>query len=369
MEIYKRDLPDILTKLPNTLRFDAAQVWDVVICTLGFEDRSHAIIDQIVSTGSAARTILVLVRYPTNEIDNSANENFFVAAAQKMAGFYQITYTRREFAGSLTKTLNAIPFLDQANVLFDISSCSSYVFYPTINALIQRDINLTIGYVEADVYYPTKEEWSDIAGRSREENNLFVQSFENAGFQSLGVDDIYSHSIFSEMNPGSRPGLLIAVPNFSVMRMNAIKTRDRETNNTPYDGVYWVIGTPPGDQNKWRIEAMKSTHSLDHVANALIAHVSTFDYKEMLKTLENIWYEYRYKFYLSIGPLGSKMQHLGTFLFLYLHKDVGLWLAEPKEFRAGRFSTGCGSSWQTDFGNTKAVRELLDTYMTFEWKL
>src|SRR3712207_8526259 len=45
------------------------------------------------------------------------------------------------------------------------------------------------------------------------------------------------------------------------------------------------------------------------------------------------------------STLGSKMQHLGTFLFLQMHPEVGLVLSEPNDFVAGRFSQGIGQVW------------------------
>lgn len=368
MEIYRRDLPDILKILPDVDPFDETQEWDLIICTVGFEDRSHAIVDQIVSKGKHGKATLLVIRYPTNKKDNSANEIFFKSAAERMAGFQEITYYRKEYSELLRKTLESNLPIKGSKVLFDISSCSSYVFYPTIKSLLDRDICLTIGYSEAETYHPTEEEWSDVASHAQVEDGLFIQSFENAGFQSLGVDDIYPYPLFSEMNPGNRPGVLIAIPNFSVMRMNAIRTRDRETNSTAYEGVYWLIGAPPGQQNRWRMEAIETTNSLSNASNDRVIRVSTLQYKDMLTTLESIWLDNRYKFYLSVGPLGSKMQHVGTFLFLYLHNDVGLWLAEPKEFRASRFSTGRGPIWQIAIGDTETLRHTLDEYMTFTWK-
>jgi hypothetical protein len=365
MDVYRKELPDILRQLPEIKPFDASQAWDLIVCVIGFEERSHAIIDKIAAARSQQNTTLLLVRYPTNQDDNNANEIFFEAAGKQIGHTKQISYSRKEYSRLVGQTLSDLTSVG-SKVLFDISSCSSYVFYPTISALLNLDIELTIGYAEAETYYPTENEWLHVAAEAQTENSLFVQSFENAEFQSLGVDDIYPSPVFADMNPGNRPGVLIAIPNFSAMRMNAIRTRDRETNNTSFDGVYWIVGIPPGSKNKWRVDAVKATNSLG--ASERIMEVSTFDYRDMLKTLENIWYDTRYKNYLSVGPLGSKMQHLGTFIFLYLHKDVGLWLAEPKRFRATRFSDGCGATWQVAFRNTLPLRDALDGYMTFSWK-
>ena len=83
---------------------------------------------------------------------------------------------------------------------------------------------------------------------------------------------------------------------------------------------------------------------------------------------EDIWLDTRYNYHMSIGSLGSKMQHLATCLFLYLHQDTALWLSEPKEFQAKRFSSGSDKAWQIDFGDTENLKNILKKYMTFTWQ-
>jgi hypothetical protein len=171
------------------------------------------------------------------------------------------------------------------------------------------------------------------------------------------------------MNPGNSPCMLIAVPNFSVLRMNAIRIRDEEINKTKYDVIRWLIGEPPAGRNKWRMEALKKTNRVYLVDTANIIPVSTLRFKDMIATLENIWLQERYDYQITIGSLGSKMQHVGTFFFLHLHKDVGLWLSEPKAFRANKFSVGSGSAWVIRFGSTSILRKMLDRYMTYTWTI
>lgn len=366
MDIYQYDISDILNKLPNIERFSDDHTIDLLVCTLGFEDRTHIIIDELLKKDKLNRTILLLIKYPTNINDNLLNAPFFEKAVKKMAGYYEITYSRNDFTKLLSDKLNLIIKASIHRVVFDISTCSSYVFFPTIKTLMNYDINLTIAYSEAETYYPTNGEWKEIEKKAHlEQPSLFVESFEKAEFLTLGVEDVYPCPLFSEMNSGNMTSLLIAVPNFNILRMQAIIERDREINKTPNENIYWLIGDPPSVRNKWRSEAIKISNNL--FTN--ITYVSTLEYKEMLKTFETIWLNNRYKYYMTIGSLGSKMQHLGTFFFICLHPDVGLWMAEPKQFRAKQFSSGCGFIWQIRFGETKELRDFLAIYHTFKWKL
>jgi hypothetical protein len=368
MEIYRFEISDILNSLPDIHELEMNKTYDIYICTLGFEDRTHHVISQLTKEMNTKESVLILITYPTNQIDNEKNKKYFDDISHRFKILKILPYTRQNFYNDLFSLLNEfIPI--HKTVAFDISTCSSYVFYPTLKLLMDYDIDLTICYSEAEIYCPTEEEWEDVAMRAAKEDSLFVQSFENAQFLSIGIDDVYPCTLFSEMNPDNKATILAAIPNFSAMRMNAIMNKDREINKTSLERTHWICGQPPAGKNKWRMEAVKKTNNLDNIKASHILSSSTLDYKDMIKTLENIWLANRYEYYMSIGSLGSKMQHLGTYMFMNLHPDTGLWLSEPKEFRADRFSAGYGPAWQISFGRAIDINFLLKKYMTFQWRL
>lgn len=366
MDIYKYEISDILKELPDLEPLNIEMPSDLFLCTVGFEDRTHSIIDEYCQTDFAPNSQFLFIKYPTNKKDNDRNLPFFQKAGKKMAGMDDILYSRGSYTQKLKTKLQSLISKCSFRVIFDISTCSSYVFYPTLSELMKYDIDLTIVYSEADTYFPIKDEWENVNKKAKEENSFFIESFENAKFQSTGVDDLYAYSPFSEFNSGNKPSLLVAVPNFSAKRMNAIVHIDRELNKTPYGNIIWLIGEPPAEKNKWRIDAIKRTNN---IVQAQTHFVSTLKHKEMILELEDIWSNSKYDYHMTIGSLGSKMQHLGTFFFLALHQEIGLWLAEPKEFNAERFSTGYGPLWQLRFGKTSELWRILKKYMTFRWKL
>lgn len=367
MNIHQNDISDVLKFLPGLSNFDSNQSSDFIICTLGFEDRTHQILDSLLSSSFNHHKKLILVKYPTNRDDNLKNYDYFVEAGNKLENLIEIDYSKSNFYNDFKKVIeNNVP--ENSRVIFDISTCSSYLFYPIFKALIDSNIHLTISYTEALVYYPTQEQWKEVEDKAKRENQLFVKSWDDADFQSVGIDDIYGSNLFAEMNPGNKPSLLIAIPNFNSIRMQSIKEKDNDINKTDSNTVKWLIGMPPEELNRWRAEALLKTNNLEAINPNNLNYISTLNYKETLKTLETIWIESKYNFHISIGSLGSKMQHLGTFFFIYLHPDVGLWLAEPKEFKAKVYSDGCGKIHQIDIGSTKELREKLANYMQFEWE-
>ena len=372
MDIGRYDISDVLGCLPNLAPLNqTAAECDIFVATLGFEDRASTLALEFSNAGLLNNATVILIEYPTNASDNESNLIHFQQAARKAKRLEHFRYSRNEFMTLLQERLAEAFPRSGARVIFDISTCSSYVFYPTMKALMDLDCDLTLVYVEASEYYPSREEWTKVAQTAQQESSLFIESFENAEFQSIGVGDVYVSPLFSEMNPGNRPTTFVGIPNFSAGRMNALVTRDQEINKTSGRNCYWLIGEPPGTANEWRSEAVRRTNANNLAAadESRLKFVSTLEYKDMLKTLEDIWLETRHSYHMSIGTIGSKMQHVGTFFFLCLHKDVGLLLTEPKTFRTTRYSSGRGQAWQICFEHTNALKRGLERYLTFRWQL
>lgn len=368
MKIRQIDLGDVLEKLPEAELFkpEDMQSVDLVICTLGFEDRTSGLVTRLSGVDWLSGAVLLMISYPTNKNENSAHLDEFRKVGERMKKFWEVHYSRSTFQADLAKILDMIPA--EGRVLFDVSTCSSYVFYPAMRSLSTRNFNLTVGYAEANVYCPTEEEWLKVEESAGREGSLFVRAFEDADFQSSGVEDVYTYAPFSEMNSGNRASSLVAVPNFNPSRMNSMVSRDRDINKTAFKDIVWILGEPPSSRNNWRVEAIRRTNSLENVDASNLLSSSTLSYKEMIKSLESIWQARRYSHQISIASLGSKMQHLGTFIFLMLHQEVGLWLAEPAQFRAARFSEGVGSIWCVQLGHLSQLKAVLSLYMTFQWR-
>ena len=66
------------------------------------------------------------------------------------------------------------------------------------------------------------------------------------------------------------------------------------------------------------------------------------------------------RYTITLSPLGSKMQALGTALFCYMHPDVRVIFSTPKEYNATQYSKGCKEVWKLDFGPLSELRRRLD---------
>lgn len=374
MNVHQRDIGDIDSALPPLIEFGSAQgVGGLLIVGAGFEERSRYFLEAFSERGSEDNLSVITIVYPTNRPDNRRTLRRFRELGARVRSYREIVYRRstfgREFGGALTEYLSSAQ--GRPRVLLDMSATSSYIAFPVVANVLRANVDLRILYCEAAEYFPMLEEWRGVEGRAKGEvgTPLFPEAFEQAEFQSKGVGSVSPFGMMDEANPGNRPSRLVAVPNFSPARMNAIVNRDKEINKTKFEDIVWVIGEPPAAANRWRTEAIKRTNGLEAVPDQSLVYASTLDYRSILLQLEEIWLECRHSHFLSIGSLGSKMQHVGVSLFLFVHPEVGLWLSEPAQFRADRFSAGVGGQWMIEFGPTEGLRELLAGYMRFEWQL
>ena len=366
MEIYLNKIEDVLKNFPERQDFAFNRACNIFVCSLGFEERTHHLISKLAETQDLTDCTVVIIRYPTNEEENEKNFSVYEGLKEKFKKIESIQYSKKDFSrnfNSLIKQL--VGEGETSEVIFDISTCASYVFYPVMKSQFDQNLNLTIGYVEAIDYYPKLEEFKETSKKAELEGSFFPQAFENASFQSHGVDDVYSSSLFAELNPGNTPTLMVAVPNFSPVRMNSIIFKDQEINGTKIEDVCYLLGQPPDSKNHWRTDAIKIANNLND--SQIFKSISTRSYSDIVSALEEIWVEHQFKYHLSIGNLGSKMQHLGAFLFLMLHPDVSLWLAEPSKFKAMRFSEGVGDSWQVEFGDVQNFAKEMRSYLTYRW--
>jgi hypothetical protein len=92
-----------------------------------------------------------------------------------------------------------------------------------------------------------------------------------------------------------------------------------------------------------------------------IVEVSTFDYKDCLSTLEHIYGRVSRAHNITLSPLGSKMQAIGSTLFCYMHPDVRVVFAVPEKYIAPQYSSGCRAIWMIELGSTRRLRHSLDS--------
>jgi hypothetical protein len=126
----------------------------------------------------------------------------------------------------------------------------------------------------------------------------------------------------------------------------------------PEGKVVWLLGIPHLTEDRWRLDAMKRINAIG--VDMPQYEVSTFDYRDTLRVLESLHVDKSDSHTITLSPLGSKMQALGTALFCYMHPDVRLIFSTPKEYNAALYSEGCKDIWEVDLGGLGELRGRLD---------
>jgi hypothetical protein len=361
-QIRRTTAEDVLTSLPELVPWTARQLnrTDVLICCAGFEPRASALCAELRSSDCH----VVLVEYRTNQTDNATGANEWIAgvAAERL---HRVAYSGADFLPTLRRTLEALSI---KSVTVDVSGMASYVIYRVLWALFRdhQHTALTIHYAEAEDYAPTKNEWDAFFGALKDPSDArgVAEAYEAREFQSRGIEEAYESDVFPGRNDGPRATEFVMVPSFSLHRAKAMLTFAEAQYNVRSSGVHWLLGEPPPDRDReWRVGALAKLYGLSTAYQA----ASTLDYRDIFRQLQSLWQAAEAERHIVIGIVGSKMQHVGCYLFLEGHPDCGLVLSEPREFIASTFSQGVGQRWCLRLGAIAQLRALLTSVGNLEF--
>ena len=356
--IIRCQLADVIAKIEsisplaaNELRTTTPE--DLFLCALGFEPRCLTLPSRLKDAGYKSKRAHYF-KYKTNLDDNAVNlpelELHLCGIAPSVE---PMEADEAAFPTRLRELLDLV--MSQAEVkpprvTIDISVTSNRLLLSLMKVLLEHEICARIIYSEAEIYYPSREEYERDTARWEQEDLLGLER---------GVGDVMPSSDYPGDTFDHLPNSLILFPSLKGDRSKAvISFVDPSLLQSPGDKVVWLLGVPHLDQDQWRLEAMKKINGIDQE----ICHfeVSTFDYKETLRCLENLHAELSDRSTITVSPLGSKMQALGTALFCYMHYDVRLIFSSPKEYNAAQYSKGCKKGWKIDLGSLSELRRNLD---------
>lgn len=357
-KIVRCELVDVLPTLPAIVPFDSGPSGtespdDLFLCALGFEPRCLTLPRLLQEAGYKANRAVYL-EYATNRDDNAANLPELETRLRAMSATVRpLEADSPDFPNRLRALLELV--ISEAagkppRVTLDVSVAANRLLVKCANILLEYDICARILYSEAAIYHPTKEEY--------ERNPAHWQTDDVLGLER-GVSDV----VTSIDHPGHHldplPDCLILFPTFKAERSKAvISAVDSSLFTGPGKKVHWLLGVPHLEEDRWRLEAMRTINALG--IDTPQYEVSTFDYKDTMRALESIHRAVSERYKITLSPIGSKMQALGTALFCHMHPDVRIMFATPKEYNAVQYSEGCKARWKIDFGSLKELRCVLD---------
>jgi hypothetical protein len=372
--IHQAGLDEIIAVLPEVEPFGKSpiRVADrkiLLFAAAGFEDRACVVAAQFDPDNWDD---LILVHYPTNEPDNEQALALFRQLAVR-GKIRELLYDRAGIWQDLNGAIDEYGEGDGCVAVVDVSGMASYVLYPVLEAIWRRlpRARLAVLYIEADEYHPKKDVWETFRNTVSDLSNSLeiAERYQQSGkFESQGPTVVYASQVFPGSNVDSLATQLIAIPSFSLERMKEMVAFAEDQYNVTRDEILWIFGKPPDRQkNGWRLDAQIELFCAkdDQQSRA----ISTRNYADMLRLLDEAWEESSTTRHIVIATVGSKMQHVATFLFLCMHQEAGLILSEPKEFIAKQYSDGCGPTWWLDFGPIEDLRRLLESRgeLRFQW--
>jgi len=356
-QLREIELADVLHKLPamESLQpgrdMDGARD-DIFICALGFEDRCLNIPRQLRDTGYHADISLYCV-YATNEAENEVNRD---ALESHLKAFSDVVHILDaddpHFVSQLRDRVVSVGSSDHVtSITFDCSVAANRLVLKCMKVILESDACVRVLYSEASVYHPTKVEYAHDPKAWTEESALGLAR----GVSSVAVSLDHSGHHLDPL-----PDCVMVFPTFKPERSRAVLSFvDPSLITSPGDNVIWLLGVPHLDEDAWRLTAMRDVNEITSGLHQ--KEVSTFDYRDTLVVLEEIHKKRARDFKLSLSPLGSKMQAIGSSLFYYLHPDVRVIFAAPEVYNATQYSDGCKAMWQLQFGSMPRLRQELIT--------
>ncbi len=348
-KLHEIELSEILAELPEiremNSQLDANRRDELFVCALGFEERCLSVPSSLAENGYRC-AVAVCATVATNRDDNNRNRGELFQLLSLMANqVVEVEADETWFSNRLIEVLDTL--VPGGRVTFDISTAANRLLMKAMKVLLETDIDLMVMYSEAKTYRPTRAEFEDNPDEWR---NL------EAGGLEHGVRDVVVSPDHPGMQMDKLPDCVVLFPSFKPGRsLGVIDRVDPSLVANPGKKVIWFLGVPHEPEDEWRLEAMKQINGIENVHH----QVSTFDYQETIVHLENVYNVFAQEHNVTVSPIGSKMQALGTSLFHQIHPDVRIVLAVPKKYDARDYSTGCKAKWTIDFGSTVSLRELL----------
>ena len=325
---------------------------DLFICALGFEPRCVTLPKLLAQSGYRSKHV-VFFEYDTSIDGNEVNRLELIGYLKTISdNVHPISLRNPDYRNELRGILERISesaLRQDLRITFDLSVAANRIVVTTMAILFGAEAHLNILYSEADIYHPTKSEYEDEASEWRSEPERGLE---------CGVGDVRPSLDFPGQHFDPLPDAIILFPTFKAERSKAvIDFVDPSLIGVQGEQINWLVGVPPLQKNRWRIDALKEINSLTE--NDYQYETSTLNYKETLSTLEFIYAKLWDKYKLTLSPIGSKMQALGSSLFCCIHPDARIVFAIPQEYNAAQYSEGCRKTWKIEFGHLPKLRELL----------
>ncbi|RST52637.1 hypothetical protein [Variovorax sp. MHTC-1] len=379
-----REIPysEVEGYLPPVEPFDwDGEFPDVLICALGFEDRTRAIVGRLAQTVDPSKSkhpLAVYCEYQTNNEDNAANRGPLLALLN-VAYERSVSVTADDPASLRARMLDELSQVATSSakpisVMVDISAAAGSLILTLCAVLTEfsatHRMRLRVAYAEAGSYEPSKDAY-EVNGEQ-----LVLKACSSGDASSLhefGVAEVEINELYPGSPQEGREELIIALPAYRTERLSRCLRRVSSEPILPIgDHVHWILGEPPANELAFRLEFQKrvitrllvgeseAVSSGKALTSENMSVTSTLHYQQTTRRIVEI-VDAHLGHTLSLVHMGSKMQGLGAGLALAVRSEVTVCYARPTRFNPKLYSCGIGPMWQVDFSDFGVVVDMLRT--------
>jgi hypothetical protein len=321
--------------LPSLERADSfrTRLGDCLIVCAGFEDRSLAVLRSLPQTSEGLSIILIEYRpiVAGNHLDECLAECVRLKVKPE-----RFVYDRENPAGA-GEQIWAFTNNIEGRTYVDVSGMSRLLIVQLLSILPsvrQTFRNVTILYTEAERYHPNKEEFD----RRSTGPPLTVP----LQFLSWGVSQITVVPELSSVALEDQPRHLIVFPTFDPQQLSSVR-KDVEPS------VLTIVhGRPLPRHGEWRKDAIDHLNALQLVREKNEYVTSTYDYRETIALLLEIYSGAARFQRIVICPTGSKMQTTAVGLIRAFLQDLTIVYPTPSTFKTDAYTTGSKHVYRLD---------------------
>lgn len=359
---YEMDFEKFVWNLPSIAQLDNSlrdRNSTCLVCIAGFEPRCYTAANRFLNIGWKFQ-LGFCVHYEheeMREVNEKHTDKLYESIRKLTNGKEPINLQHEiqnfgvDFGDTLIRTLSSSGLnlnSPETTITFDISVGSSRLLLEGLCALLNTDVKVNIVYSESGEYRPYFDEFLSELNQDRIGKSALPE------FLSYGVDRVELIKRIPGINADARPTYLVTFPSFSPIRIGSVIEEISPSR------VYWLFGVPHLVKNRWRIDAQRRYH--EDLIESFHRHcyVSTFDYRETLNVLENIYKKHNNEFTILISSLGSKLQKVGQTIFHLLRPEVGAIASIPRVWDPHRYSSEKAREvYLIQLGESKELRDQL----------
>ena len=315
---------------------------DCMLVCAGFEDRAVEALHRVRESDRENFSLGVVVYSPAYR--QNKLENILEIGRSARIDTTEFPYDRENPAGTGERLADFASAFNRVYV--DISGMSRLLIVQTLVALLATETPVTIVYGEANSYPPSKDQFDsdhkDLASLT-------------PGYLSSGIFEIAATPELASVSMLGEAIRLLAFPSFDPVQLENLL---RELQPTYVDIVH---GLPPAEDNRWRVEAIRTLNSsiLEPLQRKYDHTAGTRDYRETLGILIDIYRERSMFDRLVVAPTGSKMQAVAVALFRAVLYDVQVVYPTPQIFtEPDRYTVGTRQLYELDLP-TRDIRKIL----------